>query len=223
MTTGTQFDADRIGARLRSLRQGSGLSLSAVARRLGVTPSALSQIETGAMHPSVSRLVEIMAVLGQPLSLVFDETLASAFPPGYTVPATAEPLSSVTVVRGGHDASVGLGSGVVYRRLAPRPLPNTEYFESTYPPGAASGAAGTFLVHAGVETGIVTVGCLTFQFPDGEVELAAGDSLCFPAAKGHRVVNRTAAVAVATWLTVGVPTDPPPDPREPARSSAAGS
>jgi transcriptional regulator with XRE-family HTH domain len=200
-TIGT-FEVHRIGARIRTLRQDAGVSLTALARRLGVSASAISQIETGVMQPSVSRLVEIMGALGLPLSLVFDERLALSFPPPYALQSTVEQLPGVSVARAIDSTSVDLQEGVVYRRLAPRSLPGTEYFESTYPPGASSGPEGTFLAHAGLETGIVVSGRLTFQFSDGEVDLAAGDSISFPAAKGHRVVNSTADVAVATWLTV---------------------
>ena len=198
------FDLQRLGARIRRLRQDAGLSLTEVARRLGVSASAISQIETGVMQPSVSRLVEIMAVLDRPLTMVFDESLASSFPPPYDVPPSVEALASVTVARAGERRTVDLDQGVVYRRLAPQPLPGTEYFESVYPPGAASGKDGEFLVHSGLETGVVTSGTLTFQFTDGEVELSAGDAIYFPAAKGHRIVNRTDSPAVATWLTVGI-------------------
>ncbi len=203
VTTG--FELDRLGARIRQLRSDAGMSLTSVARRLGISASALSQIETGAMQPSVSRLVEIMAVLDLPLSMVFDESLASSFPPPYPSPTTDEPVPQVSVARAVRTPTVGLEEGVVYRRLGPQPVPGAEYFESTYPPGAASGDEGTFLVHSGLETGVVTAGTLTFQFTDGEVELGPGDSICFPAAKAHRIVNRTDGVAVATWLTVRIP------------------
>jgi transcriptional regulator with XRE-family HTH domain len=200
--TGSPFEVHRIGARIRTLRQDAGVSLTALARRLGVSASAISQIETGVMQPSVSRLVEIMSALGLPLSLVFDERLSLSFPPPYALLSAEEQLPGVSVARATESASVDLQEGVVYRRLAPRSLPGTEYFESTYPPGASSGPQGTFLAHAGVETGVVVSGRLTFQFSDGEIELAAGDSISFPASKGHRVINSTTEVAVATWLTV---------------------
>ena len=196
------FEVSRIGARIRSLRQASGVSLTALARTLGVSASAISQIETGVMQPSVSRLVEIMGALQLPLSLVFDERLSLSFPPPYLLPPAEEQLPSVSVARAVHTTSVDLQEGVVYRRLAPQAIADTEYFESTYPPGAASGPDGEFLAHAGFETGIVMSGRLTFQFSDGEIELAKGDSISFPASKGHRVVNRTDHVAVANWLTV---------------------
>jgi transcriptional regulator with XRE-family HTH domain len=202
MTVAAPFEIHRIGARIRTLRQDAGVSLTALARRLGVSASAISQIETGVMQPSVSRLVEIMSALGLPLSLVFDERLSLSFPPPYAVPTVEEQLPDVSVGRATESTSVDLEGGVVYRRLAPRSLPGTEYFESTYPPGASSGPDGTFLAHAGVETGIVVQGRLTFQFSDGEIELSVGDSISFSASKGHRVINRTSDIAVATWLTV---------------------
>jgi transcriptional regulator with XRE-family HTH domain len=202
MTVAAPFEIHRIGARIRTLRQDAGVSLTALARRLGVSASAISQIETGVMQPSVSRLVEIMSALGLPLSLVFDERLSLSFPPPYAVPAVEEQLPDVSVGRATESTSVDLEGGVVYRRLAPRSLPGTEYFESTYPPGASSGPDGTFLAHAGVETGIVVQGRLAFQFSDGEIELSVGDSISFSASKGHRVINRTSDIAVATWLTV---------------------
>ena len=207
VTVAETFEVHRIGARIRTLRQDSGVSLTALARRLGVSASAISQIETGAMQPSVSRLVEIMGALNLPLSLVFDERLSLSFPPPYELPAAEEALPAVSVARASQTKSLDLQQGVVYRRLAPRAIPGTEYFESTYPPGAASGPSGEFLAHAGVETGIVVTGRLTFQFSDGEIELAEGDSICFPASKGHRVVNNTGQVAVATWLTVQTGSD----------------
>lgn len=197
-----QFDVLRIGARLRKLRLDSGVSLRALASRLGISASAISQIETGVLLPSVSRLVEIMGALQLPLSLVFDEALAVAPAPAYADPPVERRQPNVAVARAAEWTSVDLAAGVVYRPLAPVAIPGTEFFESTYPPGAASGPAGEFLAHTGFETGVVSSGRLTFQFSDGEVELSAGDSICFPAAKGHRVVNLTDSVAVATWLTV---------------------
>jgi transcriptional regulator with XRE-family HTH domain len=196
------FAVHLIGARIRRLRQDAGVSLTAVARRVGVSASAISQIETGAMQPSVSRLVEIMGALNLPLSLVFDERLTLSFPPPYALPPSEETLPSVSIARASQSQSVDLQEGVVYRRLAPRAIAGTEYFESVYPPGAASGPEGEYLAHAGFETGVVMSGRLTFQFGEGDIELAEGDSICFPASKGHRVVNNTTEVAVANWLTV---------------------
>ena len=49
-------DMEGVGPRLRARREERGVSLRELARRLGVSPSALSQIETGKSRPSVGTL-----------------------------------------------------------------------------------------------------------------------------------------------------------------------
>ena len=53
-----------LGASLRAERLRQGLSLRETARRLGISASALSQIETGKAQPSVSKLFDIVNLLG---------------------------------------------------------------------------------------------------------------------------------------------------------------
>ena len=66
------------GAAIRRARQSQGLSLRAVAREVGVSPSLLSQVETGKTQPSVTTLCALAVFLGVSL----DEVLqASASPP----------------------------------------------------------------------------------------------------------------------------------------------
>src|ERR1700722_15853110 len=66
---------ESLGARLRELRTGAGVSLRALATRLGISPSAVSQIERGVMRPSVSRLIAYVGAIGVPLSAVFETGL----------------------------------------------------------------------------------------------------------------------------------------------------
>ncbi|OYC98291.1 hypothetical protein CI089_07380 [Microbacterium sp. Yaish 1] len=200
-----------IGRRLRALRARTGRSLASVARELGISASALSQIETGAMQPSVHRLVELVGVLGAPVSAIFDDHAVAASPDPGAPGDLAEPVPGVFVARSGTETTAHLGQGVTYRRLTPVPIPGVEHFESTYPPGASSSADGGLLVHAGYESGRVVSGTLTFEFVDGEVELGPGESLSFAASRPHRVANRTDRVAVATWLTVVGATAPAAD------------
>jgi quercetin dioxygenase-like cupin family protein/DNA-binding XRE family transcriptional regulator len=56
-----------LGARLRAERLRQGMSLREMARRLGISPSALSQIETGKAQPSVSKLFDIVNLLNTSL------------------------------------------------------------------------------------------------------------------------------------------------------------
>src|SRR5689334_24243182 len=63
---------EAIGSRLRAERERQGLSLRKLAGRLDISPSALSQIETGRSRPSVSTLYAIVSELG----ISFDELFA---------------------------------------------------------------------------------------------------------------------------------------------------
>lgn len=198
-----------IGTRLRRLRLASGRSLSSVAESVGISPSALSQIETGAMQPSVNRLIEIVTEVGAPVSAVFDDH--DVFAPRTLAAGTSEPIPGVHVssAEGGAEGgaqgapAATLGQGVVYRRLVPVALDGIDLFESVYPPGAASSIDGAMLVHAGYEMGSVIRGTLRFEFSEGTVELGPGGSLAFWATRPHRVVNASDDVpAAAIWLTL---------------------
>src|SRR5947209_16698305 len=62
---------DEVGQELRTHRETRGLSLRELARRLSISPSALSQIETGKSRPSVSTLYSIVSELGISLDELF--------------------------------------------------------------------------------------------------------------------------------------------------------
>ena len=72
-----------MGERLRSARQARGLSLRVLADRLGVSPSLISQIETGRANPSVSTLYAIADELDVSLDeLLFNDRRATGACPG---------------------------------------------------------------------------------------------------------------------------------------------
>ena len=62
---------DGVGQRLRSERERHGVSLRELARRLEISPSALSQIETGRSRPSVGTLYAIVSELDMSLDELF--------------------------------------------------------------------------------------------------------------------------------------------------------
>jgi transcriptional regulator with XRE-family HTH domain len=215
----SDFDLDALtpeslGARLRELRTASGVSLRALAARLGISPSAVSQIERGVMRPSVSRLIGYVGAIGVPLSAVFETGIEKA-PEGSAgaraaeYNADAERAAAVpgrfqfAIRRSWEVAPLKLGGGVTFRRLSPVPTPGVEFFESVYPPNSMSNAHGELLRHEGYEVGTVTAGELTVDFDTDVVTLAAGDSITFPCSRPHLITNRSPLVtAVATWLIV---------------------
>jgi transcriptional regulator with XRE-family HTH domain len=187
-----------LGPRLRELRLQSGTSLRALARELGISASAVSQIERGIMRPSVSRLIAYVSALGVPLSAVFETGLEKEPEGGGAVEE-----HRFAIRRSWEVAPIKLGGGVTFRRLAPVPTPGVEFFESIYPPNAISNAHGQFLKHEGYEVGTVTQGELTIEFESDIVTLAVNDSITFPCARPHIIGNRSKTVtAVATWLIV---------------------
>ncbi len=190
---------NQIGARLRKLRVDSGRSLASVAEAVGISSSALSQIETGAMQPSVNRLIEIVAVIGVSVSAIFDDH--EVLHPKAIDPGSSEPIPGVRVSVVEEDIAT-LGQGVVYRSLTPVRLSGIDLFETIYPPGSSSSIDGAMLVHAGYEMGAVTEGTLRFEFTEGSIDLSPGGSLAFWATRPHRVVNETSRRATAIWLTL---------------------
>ena len=72
MTAAHEVVADRARACARSASS-SGLSLRELARRIGVSPSLISQIERDKVNPSVSTLYSIVRELGLRMGDLFSD------------------------------------------------------------------------------------------------------------------------------------------------------
>ena len=76
---------DDLGKRLREAREGRNIGLRELARRLGVSPSLISQIETGKSEPSINTLFAIVGELELPVNeIVFDPQRSSGRSVGIT-------------------------------------------------------------------------------------------------------------------------------------------
>lgn len=64
--------AVNLGLRLRTARQRAGLSLRELARRLGVSPSFMSQVENGKAQPSVATLYSLSQMLEVSIDHLFE-------------------------------------------------------------------------------------------------------------------------------------------------------
>src|SRR5215217_5442273 len=62
---------NELGSRLKAERLRSGLSLREVARRLGVSPSFVSQMENGKSQPSVATLYSVTQLLNMSIDALF--------------------------------------------------------------------------------------------------------------------------------------------------------
>lgn len=199
----TRAPDEAIGGRLREERERQGLSLRKLAGRLDISPSALSQIETGRSRPSVSTLYAIVSELG----ISFDELFART--PLHTTsraparhPRTAAGEEQI-VQRADDRPVIELESGVRWERLNPTGERDVDFLEVEYDVGGASSRGGTFVHHAGREYGLVTSGQLKVTVGYEEYELGPGDSICFDSAVPHRLETIGDRPARAIWLVIG--------------------
>src|SRR6478609_2316976 len=84
----------QIGERLREARQSQGLTARDVARRVGVSPSLISQIERDKVNPSVSTLWGLVTVLGLTMSDLFSEVERPQVAPSTEASPPPAPLTA---------------------------------------------------------------------------------------------------------------------------------
>jgi transcriptional regulator with XRE-family HTH domain len=172
-----------IGARVKALREASGLSLRDLAARSGVSAPMLSQVERGETSPTLTVAARIAAGLELRLSqlLRLDES------------------SSVTVVRAsqrqrGGNARRGHRFEVM---TAAQPGQRAELSRHTLAPGGATGAADDPPMHepGSRETALVEQGSLVLVCDGQRHELGKGDCVTFDADLPHHFENPTDAEA----------------------------
>ena|SRR5215207_9089431 len=195
---------DGVGQRLRTERERHGVSLRELARRLAISPSALSQIETGRSRPSVGTLYAIVSELDMSLDELFGSPrAATAVAPESDAAASAEERASL-VQRRDERKGLDLESGVRWERLTPTPEHDADFLYVVYEVGGASSRSGTHMRHMGREYGLVLSGRLrvTIGFDDVH-ELGPGDSIAFESSRPHRLENAGSEPVEAVWFVVG--------------------
>jgi transcriptional regulator with XRE-family HTH domain len=193
-------EAARIGSRLRSQRKQLGISLRELARRVGVSPSLVSQIELDRVNPSVSTLYALVSELGLSMSDVFAE------PPWVArAPAAA---GQGLVERPENRRVLNLASGVRWERLTPRSDPLVEFLYVVYAVGSASCEEDALMTHVGREYGYVVSGTLGVRVGFEEHELTPGASISFDSTSPHRLWAIGDEPVHAIWVVVGRQGDP---------------
>jgi transcriptional regulator with XRE-family HTH domain len=192
---------DGVGQRLRSERERRGLSLRELARRLEISPSALSQIETGRSRPSVGTLYAIVSELDMSLDELFGAQRPAT---SASRTAEAEEAGATLVQRRDTRKGIDLESGVRWERLTPTAEQDADFLYVVYEVGGASSREGTHMRHMGREYGVVLSGRLrvTIGF-DEEHELGPGDSIAFESSRPHRLENAGDEPVEAIWFVVG--------------------
>jgi transcriptional regulator with XRE-family HTH domain len=204
---GAGLEYGEMGDRLREARQARGLSLRGLAERLGVSPSLISQVETGRARPSVSTLYAIVTELGISLDeLVYPDARRPSKAPEPA--AAAEELNSATMPAGPVQRAMGrksirLASGVIWERLTTASLPNVDFLYVTYEVGGASSPEHEFQRHGGQEWGYILSGSLGVNIGFDEYVLGPGDAVAFDSGRPHRLYCAGDEPVHAIWFVLG--------------------
>ncbi len=197
--------AGHAGARIRQERQRLGISLRALARRADLSPSLISQIETGKSQPSVSSLAAIVGELGLSLNeLVFGEE-----PGGDTHAVNREAHSAQSedgpdlTQHEGTRPTIRLDSGVTWERLTAEPDHDVDFLYVMYDVGGSSTHAGALMRHDGKEYGFVISGRLGVTVGFNDYFVGPGGSISFDSTVPHRLWNAGDEPVRAVWTVVG--------------------
>ena len=197
--TDRSFESSKVGSRLRQERERRGISLRELARRVGVSPSLISQIERDKVNPSVSTLWGIVTALGLTMGDLFSHVEA---PRGLRPVAENGPGTGPTT-HPGFRAQINLESGVRWERLTASSDPHVEFLTVVYPVGASSCDEDSLIRHGGKEYGYVLRGRLGVRIGFDEYELTAGMAISFDSSSPHRLWAIGDEAAEAIWVVVG--------------------
>jgi transcriptional regulator with XRE-family HTH domain len=194
--------ASKVGTRLRAERERLGISLRELARRVGVSPSLVSQIELDRVNPSVSTLYAIVTELGMTMSDVFGDS-------GRGERVVRQPLNDDGLAERPETRRViNLASGVRWERLTPHSDRDVEFLYVVYPVGAASCPEDALMSHGGKEYGYVSSGTLGVRVGFEEYELGPGGSIAFDSSAPHRLWAVGDEPVHAIWVVIGRKADP---------------
>jgi transcriptional regulator with XRE-family HTH domain len=190
---------DGIGDRLREERVKAGLSQRELARRLGLSASLISQLESGQSRPSVGTLYSIVTELGVSL----DSVIRGGDDRGSASPGARGRIDRSPVAHPGGRPSIDLDSGVRWEELAADHEEGIDFLLATYEVGGASTPDRSLMRHHGREYGYVITGTLGIQIGFAEHELRPGDSIAFDSTTPHRLFNKGDEPVHAVWFVVG--------------------
>lgn len=189
---------DAIGGRLREERKRAGLSQRKLAQRLGLSPSLISQLESGQTKPSVGTLYAIVTELGVSLDTVIRSDDSPPLPR-----VVAEPQPPSLVVHPEGRQAIDLDSGVRWEQLTADTEDGVDFLHAMYEVGGASTPDESLMRHHGREYGYVVHGTLGIQIGFNEYTLEAGDSIAFDSERPHRLFNKGDVPVHAIWFVVG--------------------
>src|SRR5688572_4358121 len=145
-------ELEDIGTRLREERDRVGISQRELARRIGLSASMISQIESGQSKPSVSTLYDIVTELGVSVDEIFGGGNGSVSTPGVEEDADlGETTHGGPMVRLEDRHVIDLDSGVQWERLTSHQHEHVDFLHVVYDVGGSSASDEKLMRHAGRE------------------------------------------------------------------------
>jgi transcriptional regulator with XRE-family HTH domain len=204
-TTERSLEPSKVGSRLREERERLGLSLRELARRVGVSPSLVSQIELDRVNPSVSTLYALVTELGLTMGEVFGDDTQ---PRPTSVRQRPDDEGRDRVTTPETRSVLNLASGVRWERLTSHSDPEVEFLHVVYPVGAESCSADALVTHGGREYGFVSSGTLGVRVGFDAYILGPGASIAFDSSSPHRLWTIGKEPVRAIWVVIGRAADP---------------
>lgn len=210
------IDPTVLGARIRAARTRQNISVRELARQIKVTPSLVSQVETGKVNPSVGSLYAITSNLGVSMDELFIDGEGPADASTQPVGELPQGVVVAGALNGGDAAHLGLPpdvvkeaerptiqleGGVRWERLTKAHDQQVDFLRTTYEVGSAS--SEHLMRHAGREYGLVMRGRLALQIGFEKYELRTGESIAFDSTLPHRLWNAGDELVEAIWVVVG--------------------
>jgi len=174
-----------IGKKIRGLRKEKGLTLSGLAKFCRCSSSLLSQIETGAINPSLSTLKAVSDALNISMASLFEEDSTHSHAP-------------FSLMKAGERKTVATRGGVSFQLLSQGMDFPCEFILNRWPPGASTGEE--LYHHQGQECGLLLEGELIVETDRKTYCMKPGDSITLRSSSPHRITNHGKKEAVAVWV-----------------------
>lgn len=176
----------QVSERIRQIRTEKGWTLRSLAEKSGVSASALSQIESGQVSPSVATLEKICAALDLPITLLFDDP-ANGPDPQIMQAGHRRKVYSAT----SHATIEPLARGLPDKKMQPILL--------TLDPGGVVGES-PYSATEGEEFAIVMQGTVFFEQNGKTYELQEKDAVYFDPHQPHNWKNQGREPSVVLFV-----------------------
>jgi transcriptional regulator with XRE-family HTH domain len=196
-------ELEDIGERLREQRSRAGISQRQLAKRIGLSASLISQIESGQSKPSVSTLYSIVTELGLSVDDLFRGNGVAGNGAATDVARTGGSTDVGPMVKLEDRHVIDLDSGVRWERLTSHQHEDVDFLFVEYGVGGSSASDAKLMRHPGREYGLVLEGTLRLQLGFDEYTLGPGDSIAFDSTQPHRLWNEGDVPVRGVWFVVG--------------------